>query len=148
VGGNNRSYSAAGGLVGVNGGLISYSYATGSVRGTGYSYVGGLVGVNGSPITQSYSTGAVSGEYVFGGLIGDDGAGEDGGLTYTYWDTDTSGVTNLNQGAGAPLNDPGITGLTSAEFQSGLPDGFDPDVWNENSKINNGFPYLISNAPE
>jgi len=58
-----------------------------------------------------------------GGLIGYDGA-QAGSLSDTYWDTDTSGVTNLSQGPGNITNDPGITGLTTAQFQSGLPQGF------------------------
>lgn len=149
-GGNLHYLSGAGGLAGMNTGSISYSYATGSVSGenlVGNLYVGGLLGANYGTITQSYSTGAVSGGSYVGGLIGYDSA-EEGSLTYTYWDTDTSGITNLSQGAGYPANDPGITGLTTEQFQSGLPDGFDPSVWNENSKINDGFPYLNSNAPQ
>ena len=35
-------------------------------------------------------------------------------------------------------NDPDITGLTTAQFQSGLPAGFDPTVWREKSNINGG----------
>jgi hypothetical protein len=41
----------------------------------------------------------------------------------------------------------GITGLTTAQFQSGLPTGFDPKIWAENPNINNGLPYLINNPP-
>ena len=42
----------------------------------------------------------------------------------------------------------GITGLTTVQFQSGLPAGFDPAVWAQSPGINNGFPYLIANPPE
>jgi hypothetical protein len=138
-----------GGLAGfTQGGMISNSYAEGAVSGPDGSAVGGLVGANGNPISSSYSTGAVTGgagAYV-GGLIGYDGA-QSGSITDAYWDTDTSGITDPSQGAGNIANDPGITGLTTAQFQSGLPTGFDPSVWAENAKTDNGFPYLIANPP-
>jgi hypothetical protein len=44
-------------------------------------------------------------------------------------------------------NDLGITGLTDAQLKSGLPAGFDPKIWAVNSKINNGYPYLLANPP-
>jgi len=61
-------------------------------------------------------------------------------------DTDTSGVTDLSQGAGnfAEIRH---YGLTTAQFQSGLPTGFDSAVWAENPAINGGLPYLIDNPP-
>ncbi|MEI9932852.1 MAG: hypothetical protein WDM89_20525 [Rhizomicrobium sp.] len=64
-----------------------------------------------------------------------------------YWDLDTSGISNPAQGAGNQASDPGITGLTTAQFQSGLPAGFDPGIWKQNAKLNNGYPYLIDNTP-
>jgi hypothetical protein len=138
----------AGGLVGANhanAGSIENSYATGSVRGGNNSYVGGLVGVNASTIGYSYSTGAVGGKAgsTLGGLIGYDET-QPGSVTDSYWDTDTSGQS---QGAGNVANDPGITGLTTAQFQSGLPAGFGPSIWAENVNIDDGFPYLLANKP-
>ncbi|HEX4157021.1 MAG TPA: hypothetical protein VHY79_00975, partial [Rhizomicrobium sp.] len=64
------------------------------------------------------------------------------------WDTSTSRIKSRKKGAGTPQNDPGITGLTTEQLQSGLPKGFDPKVWAENPKINKGLPYLINNPPE
>ena len=153
-----KSAARAGGLVGTNEqGTIVNSYATGSVKGittprppASPSNIGGLVGENdsGSTITYSYSTGAVagSGGDVIGGLIGYD-YGQAGSLTDTDWDTDTSGITNLSQGAGTPANDPGITGLSTTQLQSGLPAGFDSKVWAEKPNINGGLPYLLANPP-
>jgi len=69
---------------------------------------------------------------------------DDHTLKTDYWDTETSGQ---NQGAGNVVNEPGLTGLTTAQFQSGLPAGFDANVWGENAKINGGVPYLIANPP-
>jgi hypothetical protein len=168
-------YSDAGGLVGFNGGMIKLSYAGGPVAATEYS--GGIVGISEGQIMNVYSTGKVSGNsenvsggvvgynvdkdsvtiinsystgevsgFLIGGLIGADQSPL-GNLSNTYWDMNTSGVTNPDQGAGSPLNDPGITGLTTKQLKSGLPTGFDPFVWGENAKINNGLPYLITNPP-
>jgi hypothetical protein len=130
---------------------LANSYATGSVTGGRYSYVGGLVGFNyagqsyGASVTDSYSTGALSGNIV-GGLVGGDWRYDDCNCYYyTYFDTDTSGTT---YGVGNVTNEPGITGLTSAQLQSGLPQGFDPKIWGQDPKINNGLPYLLANPPQ
>ncbi len=111
--------------------------------------IGGLVGVNGygCDVSDSYASGAPSapaGSYV-GGLLGEDGGGT---FTDTYWDTTTSGIANPSQGAGDPPNDPGITGETTSQLQSGLPLGFGADVWAESPSINGGLPYLLANPPQ
>ena len=73
--GNVTGSNNLGGLVGSNGGegggYISYSYATGSVTGSG-SNVGGLVGSSAysSSIDSSYAIGAVTGGDHVGGLVG------------------------------------------------------------------------------
>ena len=142
--------SALGGLTAGSYGPISQSYAAGVVTNSSGSDIGGLVGGNESTIAQSYSTTALQDighkNHDAGGLIGIDysTAGSD---TSDYWDTTTSHIKNLKKGAGTPKNDPGITGLTTEQLQSGLPEGFDPTVWAENPKINNGLPYLIANPP-
>jgi filamentous hemagglutinin family protein len=140
-----------GGLVGLNDqdGAITNSYATtGAVTGGKDDFVGGLVGglTNGATIADSYSAGAVTGGKgsEIGGLVGSDGTG---GITDSYWDTTTSGITNLSQGAGSAANDTGITGLTTVQLQSGLPAGFDPTIWGENATINGGLPYLLALPP-
>ena len=88
---------------------------------------------------------ALEAKYI-GGLLGYDVPTKHSN-TSAYWDTDTSGVTNLSQGAGNIRNDKGITGMTTKQLQSGLPTGFDPKIWGEDSNINNGLPYLIANPP-
>jgi hypothetical protein len=144
--------STVGGLAGDNSGSIDSSYAAGSVTDGNGSFVGGLVGDNAeeSTITQSYSTAALKGaghhNHDSGGLIGVDNSPA-GSNSSDYWDTSTSRIKNLKQGAGSPKNDPGITGLTTQQLQSGLPRGFDPTVWAVDPKINGGFPYLINNPP-
>ncbi len=145
-----------GGLVGENlGGAITSSYAKGKATVGNNGFVGGLIGGNiDNPVDQShpivsgsYSTGAVSGGTGadVGGLIGEDIAPP--AITNTYWDMDTSGINNPAQGAGNVPNDPGITGLSDAQLKSGLPSGFDSNVWAEKTGINKGYPYLIDNAP-
>ena len=146
----------AGGLVGQNlGGPITNSYATGSVTGGNGAFVGGLIGSNldnanghsNPTIVSSYSTGSISGGSGadVGGLIGQDLAQT--GTTNAYWDVDTSGINDLSRGAGNVANDPGIAGLTTAQFQSGLPAGFNASLWNEKNTINGGLPYLLSGFP-
>jgi len=137
-----------GGLVGLasEGGAVQDSYATGAVTGGAGLTVGGFFGKNahtGGGIETSYSTGAVSGGNgsIVGGFIG-----ENDGRNYIsadYWDSTTSG-TNIGVGLGNGSN---ITGMTTEQFQSGLPGGFDQKVWAEKTKINSGFPYLKSNPP-
>jgi hypothetical protein len=144
----------AGSLVGYNlGGEIDESFSMGAVSGSGNASVGGLVGLSADnpdsgtapQISTSYSMGSVSagsGSSV-GGSVGTDAS--DSANSKTYWNLDTSGVSNPHQGAGNIPDDPGITGLTDAQLKSGLPAGFDPKIWAINPKINNGYPYLIAN---
>jgi hypothetical protein len=148
--------SSAGGLVGyLSEVTIRNSYATGSVSGgLGDEANGGLVGENSaspgkhSTIESSYAIGPVSGDgYYNGGVVGSDQDCENGDFHSVYWDLDTSGIGNSDQGAGWPQNDPGITGLTDVQLKSGLPAGFDPAVWGERPSINNGYPYLLANPP-
>lgn len=134
---------AVGGLVGYNyGGRIRTSYSTGQVIARNALIpAGGFVGASDSSgrIRESYSTGMVKGSGSVGGFAGN----EQGTAEHDYWDTTTSG-TEIGVGTGSSS---GITGLTTAQFQSGLPAGFDPKVWAENPNINGGLPYLLANPP-
>jgi hypothetical protein len=132
-----------GGLVGDNQGAIDSSYAMGKVIGGDHTEAGGLVGIADGPVEHSYSTGAVAtgASSSVGGLVGEDLVQE---LFDTYWDIDASGQSH---GAGNDTGDTGVTGLTTAQFQAGLPDGFDPTVWAEAPDINGGYPYLIAMPP-
>ncbi len=144
------SIASGGGLVGFNAdnGNIVNCYATGAASVGESSSAGGLTGVNGWTISNSYSTGAPTGTgAIVGGSIGSD-ISQTGSLSDVYWDTTTSGITNLSQGAGNIANDPGISGDTTTQLQAGLPTGFDPTIWAENANINGGLPYLIANPPQ
>ncbi len=123
----------AGGLVGSNGGSVTASYATGNVSGR---EAGGLVGRNYGSITASYAAGKVmvnSGAGYLGGLVGSNDVthevNDDGDvirrfipvISYSYWDTETSGqATGIGQRPGATedQNVPGLAGKTTRELQA------------------------------
>jgi hypothetical protein len=148
----NSYRNGAGGLAGTSECHVSNSYASGGITGSGGDVnsfpmdIGGLVGDSqiGWTVRGSYSTGVVKAEIgSIGGLIGWDS----GHTSKSYWDTDSSLITDLSQGAGNRTNDPGITGLTTVQFQSGLPLGFNPGIWGQGANINNGLPYLLALPP-
>ena len=122
-----------GGLVGQNGGAITNAFAMGAVSGSSYD-VGGLAGANdsGGTITNVYAVGSVSGtSNNIGGLVGD----EQGTITNGYWDFQTSGQ---HGSAGA------TAGLTTAQLQSSLPNGFSSSCVGNGSGL---FPYLLWQYP-
>ena len=140
----------AGGLAGIGkeSTVIVNSYSTGAAAATAArAWVGGLAGdyEGAASIATSYSTGAVSGTGFVGGFVG---LIKQTPVTGGYWDLDTSTIADPAQGAGNKPDYPGIAGLTTAQFQSGLPAGFDPSVWAQSVSINNGYPYLIANPPQ
>lgn len=94
-----------GGLVGSNesGGAVINSYAMGD--STGQAAVGGLVGLNAGIITTCYAIGQVVGDEYVGGLAGWDW---DGGVAESFWDIQTSGLSESAAG----------TGKTTAEMQT------------------------------
>ena len=123
---------------------ISNSYAMGQVVGQAESAAaGGLIGhVEAHSATNaSYATGEVSATLVAGGFIGFNRFVP--AATSSYWDITTSGQS---KGAGHG-NEEGFTGLTDAQLKSGLPAGFDPNIWGQSASINNGYPYLLANPP-
>ena len=103
------------------------------IRWINLAVVGGLIGENDGTVSQSYSIGAVNGLGNIGGLIG----GNNGTVTSSYWNTQTSGQSESD--GGAPL--------TTAQFQSGLPSGFDATAWASGSNLANGYPYLLWQLP-
>jgi hypothetical protein len=142
--------SQVGGLIGTGGGgTLTNAYATGAVKGGKTADVGGFAGEIGSLTLQfSYSTGPVKGgqrNISRGGFVRSTLGGDQ--LADDYWDKETSGQ---NQGFGK-CRDPNcgraVHGLTTEEFQSGLPQGFDPSIWGEKKSINGGFPYLLGIPP-
>ena len=86
-----------GGLAGINEGTVSNSYSTGNV--TGGDGVGGLVGHNwkGGTVSNSYSSGNVTGDEDVGGLVG---FNEEGTVSNSFWDIQTSGQSTSDGGTG------------------------------------------------
>ena len=139
VGGSVSGRNHVGGRVGVNSGIISNAYATGSVEGTervggllgfnqsgtinnayatgtvkGTSYVGGLVGVMNGSIDRSYATGNVTGTFEqVGGLVGD----LNGSVTDSY----ASGNVNGNNQTGGLVGN--SDGTITASHASGNVNG-------------------------
>ena len=144
-----RFIGYAGGLVGWNdGGTIRNSYATGEVNG--FEKVGGLVGDNNGTVRNSYATGGVDGNADVGGLVGDN---DEGTITNSFWDTETS-----RQAASA--GGTGVIGKITAEMKAiatftgpGWPivsgwQAFDGStrVWGICGGFNSGYPYLLWQA--
>jgi len=127
-----------GGLVGelFSGGKISNSYASGPLT----AGIGGFIGVGDLEVSSSYSIGQVAQSNFSGGFVGQV---DSNAVQNAYWDVDTSGQT---EGCGSG-DCSGITGLSDAQLKSGMPAGFDPKIWAQDTKINSGYPYLRANPP-
>ncbi|HEX3808761.1 MAG TPA: GLUG motif-containing protein [Rhizomicrobium sp.] len=140
--------SYAGGLVGENTGGISNVYATGDVSGYDAD-VGGLVGYNSGTAHRAYSSGAVTGgTSTLGGSIGYDGNTTAGHLSFLYWDTTTSGITDPTQGVGNVPSADGVAAKTNGALKTSLPAGFLASVWTRTGGVNGGLPYLKSVPPQ
>jgi filamentous hemagglutinin family protein len=129
--------SAIGGLVGDNSGTIFQSHASGRISGTGPgSAVGGLVGFNEGSLDETYATGFVTAAGAgsdVGGLVGL--AGIEPSIANSYWDISTTGQSTSAGGIG----------LTTAQLQSALPDGFDADFWG--ILPGQSYPFLLWRFP-
>lgn len=108
----------AGGLVGTNdGGIISNSYATGTVvaeNDTDTSWSGGLVGENSgtAQVIRSWASVAVT-AHLSGGLAGASEA--DVILTQSYWDAEAMGIADAIASGDADVS--GVTGLQTEQMQ-------------------------------
>jgi filamentous hemagglutinin family protein len=110
----NVSGDAVGGLVGLNAGSINNSYSTSSVTGSSvtgskYGIGGGLVGVNFGAVTNSYSTGNVSGDAV-GGLVGVNIGGDHYGIGSNNNTISNSYATGSVTGSGVTGSKYGVGG--------------------------------------
>ena len=159
-----------GGLVGQNDGTVSSCYASCVVSGN--AYVGGLMGENlEAAVTSCYAAGPVTGNAYVAGLIGDNkgpvrecyargpvhcGAGfclYIGGLmgydwsesvTSSYWDMEATGQAVSGGGEGR------TTAEMTYPYAENTYVGWDfAAVWaeDEESSINDGYPYLREKAP-
>ncbi len=101
----NRPHEFGVGLFGVVGeGGVVQNIGVVNADVTGNPFVGGLVGFHSGTVNGSYSSGSVTGNYAVGGLVG---VNEEGTVSNSFWDTETSGQA---------ISDGG-TGKTTAEMQ-------------------------------
>ena len=101
----NSSGTFSGGLTGRNNNdTLSNSYATGKV--TGAIDAGGLAGGNYGTIVDTYAIGSVTGTSGVGGLVA--GTKQNGTVTNSYWNTQTTGQS-VSMGG---------TGLTTTQMQT------------------------------
>ncbi len=130
-----------GGLVGRSlGADIDNCYSASDVDGIGYA--GGLVGsITNGGITDCYSTGAVDGTFYIGGLIGENIGGE---VTNSFWDVTTSGQSSSEGGTGkttAQMTTQSTYTNAGWDFEGETENGTE-EIWNINSTLNDGYPYL------
>ena len=115
-----------GGLVGYFGGEIVNSYATGDVSGN--THVGGLVGrllLDTKRVTYNYAIGKVTGRELVGGLIGSmTNAGIRDAVDASYWDINTSNVTQSVAGIGKMT-----TELQTPAIGNGIYSNWDGKDW-------------------
>ncbi|HPR32505.1 MAG TPA: GLUG motif-containing protein, partial [Prolixibacteraceae bacterium] len=130
----------AGGLVGQNSSIISNCYST--VHVTGFYYVGGFVGHNYNTISNCYSAGMVNGNSQTGGFAGDNGYM----ISNCFWDTETSGQATS---AGGTDKTTAEMKLRSTFTGAGwvFKDQFEY-IWNIGNDRNNGYPYLNGQYPD
>jgi hypothetical protein len=132
-----------GGLVGYNfsGSTISNCYSTGTVTATSTGFLGGLAGFNNSDIINCYATGTVTGSNNYrGGLTGTDF----GTVTASFYDSVTTGMSDADKGLPKTTSEM----KTKATFTdvgwdfAGETTNGSADLWDIESTINEGYPYL------
>ncbi len=116
---NNKGYSV-GGLIGLNQGIVSNSYAAGDVNGRGY--IGGLVGAHqAGQIHNSYARATVTGRSNIGGLVGSDNSSF---ITNSYWETTTTFTPTNTNGVGVSAR-----ALKSLPTDTNLYSEWSTEVW-------------------
>ena len=137
--------SNIGGVVGLNYGRITNSYATGAVTGADEN-VGGLVGSNGGDITNSYATGAVTGNDDVGGLVGGNFRGS---VTNSYATgavtgagDNVGGLAGSNEGdimnsyaTGAVTGNSEVGGLVGRSFRGSVTNSYATGAVTGNSEV-------------
>jgi hypothetical protein len=148
--GNVTGGERVGGLIGAAEGSVVDSYALGQITLTRQGSAGGLMGETyGARVTTSYAIGSAVAQQPKsrkGGFIGDI---VNTVLKADFWDISTSGLKHgWSKCEHENRSCEKIIGLTNHELKTSLPDGFDPKIWAQDPNVNNGYPYLIANAPQ
>jgi hypothetical protein len=146
--GNVTGAAKAGGLIGsfvLTGSVINIQdcYATGSVSGT--THVGGLIGTveSGSSVTltlnHSYAAASLTGGSTAKGGDIADSTNMNATITNTFYDQTVAGVSDTGKGVGLSTSLMKTqSSFTNYDFSS---------IWQINASVNNGYPYLVANAP-
>jgi hypothetical protein len=148
----NGSWSV-GGLIGTNNyGKVFNCYSRGHVNGN--TSVGGLIGaIYIGLVFNCYSAGFVNGINLIGGLIGWSYYGE---VLNSFWDIETSGLKTSVGGTGKTTSEmKNVRTYTDVGWSKGLESPWDfvgnpyddkgnEDIWNIDSNINDGYPYLTT----
>lgn len=137
---NSSSYQG-GGFVGLHLGFIDNCYSRGNV--TGGEDIGGFAGAAGgfgnpTQLENVYSTGSVNGSFGLGGIIGWVSAFT---ATHCFWDLNASAIADASFYASTIA---GITGLNTInmKLQSSFTSWDFSTIWDINSCINEGYPFL------
>ena len=122
-----------GGLAGINYGLITDSWASGTMTDVWSGSAGGLVGENFGTISNCHAEAAVTSESSFvGGLVGYNFS--EGIITDSYWDMETSQQDYSDGGTGKN---------TAAMKQQATYEEWDFDTtWDITGSDNDGYPFL------
>ena len=119
-----------GGLLGYAQGNVTNCYSSSNIVGN--QVIGGLVGaLDETKILYSYSIGEVTGNSLVGGLLGSK-VENNGTISYSYWNTETSGQDTSAGGMG----------FTTAEMlqQNSFTNWNFIDIWSINENVS--YPYL------
>lgn len=124
--------NSVGGIAGSIGGKIEKVYAHATVSGE--EQVGGLAGNLSGYLRRSYFTGSISGTNQVGGIAGNASEEE---VMSSYWDTDSTGITESQGGEGRSTVD------MTYPFTADIYDVWDFDeIWGANSTDNGGYPFF------
>ena len=143
--------NVVGGLVGEYDGGLANSYFRGTVSSVQTAtdlYLGGVAGAPWGSVAKSYSTATISvGTGSTGyGLVGRSSASSS---TDSFWDTDTSGITDPDQGGIGKSTSQMKTISTFANAGWNIISGWEPfdssanKVWGICSGVNDGYPFLL-----
>ena len=152
--GSSNNNTQVGGIVGYrsqNTAPTTNAHSMGKITGvsnSGTCSVGGIHGRHGVTGTGNYqqflyATGEITSSITSGGLIGTL-ANNAGIVSYSYWDTETTGVSVAWGATGATVNQSNVTGRTTAamKVQSNYPTWDFTTIWAIDPDINNGYPHL------
>ena len=138
--GSVEGHFAIGGLVGYSTNTVRYCYARVTVNGN--NHTGGLVGLNAGTVAHCYAAGTVSASFDFGGLIGDGSNTAEN----SFYDSELCGLIDSDRGLPKSTAEmKTLATFTDAgwdferETDNGTADRWDLDY---SEAINSGYPYL------